>query len=144
MNELDEQAIINPEKVKYFYLRYKKFPVACLATNVITNEDSTRTVHFNISMYNPKDKFSKKIAKDIALQRLINSPYTFITVGTPGIVRHMTIKNLQRTCAGKLSAKTVLAIYDYLDSKMNSFDSHLVKASYLRKQNDCANQETLL
>ena len=55
-----------------FIRNEKNFPVACLATNV---DRVNGSVTYAVSIWNPKDTFSKKLAREIALSRLEKRPH---------------------------------------------------------------------
>lgn len=59
--------------VRFFYLRNNGFPVACVAYMLEGNN-----IRYALSVYNPKDKFSKKFAREIAVARL-NKGKSFVT-----------------------------------------------------------------
>ena len=67
------KGLIKMNNVRFFYLRSNGFPVACVAYIL---EDSN--VRYALSVYNPKDKFSKKFAREVAASRLNKGKY-FIT-----------------------------------------------------------------
>lgn len=64
------------DKVRIFYLRDKhKFPVACVASTV-----QNSVLNFAISVHNPLDTYSKKIARKIAETRLAHPGYLSGTI----------------------------------------------------------------
>lgn len=54
-------------EVHYFHIRLDKMPVACLALQV--NEGQTHAL-FGLSVHNPKDTYSRKMGRQVALGRL--------------------------------------------------------------------------
>lgn len=54
-------------EVHYFHIRLGQMPVACLALQV--SEDQTRAA-FGLSIHNPRDTYSRKMGRQVALGRL--------------------------------------------------------------------------
>lgn len=70
---------------RIMYLRdANKFPCGCLA---ITQDRRNHKLSYQYSVLNPHDEFDRKMARHLALGRLVESP---ITISTP---RDTTISN---------------------------------------------------
>ncbi len=64
---------IDESKVKYLYIRDKnRFPVGCIAYIIHRG-----IINYGLSTYNPRDKFNKQWARDIACARLTTKPKGF-------------------------------------------------------------------
>jgi hypothetical protein len=58
--------MLDQKKIRFFYLRDRKgFPRVCVARAITGN-----TITFAYTVHNPKDKYSKKLARMIATDRL--------------------------------------------------------------------------
>lgn len=61
--------------MKILYVRDKnRFPVGCLAYERLDDE-----FKFGYSVYNPKDEFNKKLAREVATGRLAKSATSFVS-----------------------------------------------------------------
>ena len=63
---------IDPDKIRFFYLRdAKKFPVACVATSVVTTPGG-QYIAFSVATHNPADDYDKQYGRLLAKSRLIS------------------------------------------------------------------------
>lgn len=57
---------------RFMFLRDSKDqPVGCLAIKL---NSTTSSLNYQLSVLNPSDKFNRKLAREIALGRLVNAP----------------------------------------------------------------------
>jgi len=95
--------------MKLFYLRDKNnHAVACVASE-LTKEGIT----FAVSTHNPIDPFSKAMAREVAMGRLVSGRYYSISAGNNVKARllHQIVMN------GHLPNRTRVAAQLWLDSK---------------------------
>jgi len=59
-------------KIRFTYLRdHNEHPIACVA---VMFEPNTKQLIYGISTLNPSDTFNKKVARDLAVGRLVQKP----------------------------------------------------------------------
>lgn len=64
---------------RIMYLRDANyFPVGCVA---ITLNRHKNTVEYQLSVLNPQDRFDRKVARQLALGRLVEAPVTVVLSG---------------------------------------------------------------
>jgi len=78
---------IDPDKIRFFYLRDKhKFPVACVATSVVTTPGG-QYIAFSVATHNPADTYDKQYGRLLAKSRLISQECMVVAADAGAKVR---------------------------------------------------------
>lgn len=104
--------------IRFVYLRDKRDqPISCIA---VSYDKEDKKISFAISTLNPKDKFNKKLGREVAEGRLIKTPYTIVLTKesseiTAHYITRCILEDLNMWSEGTLPARTRKAALRWLE-----------------------------
>jgi len=94
---------------RFMFLRTDSgFPVACVAMKY----SKAGMVTYGVSTQHPKDRFNRKLARDLALGRLVSSPWIAVVLG-----QNPSAHDISRAVVSDLLKKAVLPSRTYSAAK---------------------------